>query len=154
MEPREAAELLALMRGTWPRLAPDEVADRLWLEDLIRCDKACALEAFRGLRDHEPRTPSWASFRDAYEAQRRRKSFDRPALTAAADEPPTAEQRARVHDLVADLTTMIATKKRALDGKPTSRPATKSATGGIDPLVPMASYGDVYGDDPGAAPSA
>lgn len=117
MQPREAAELLALMRGTWPRLAPDEVADRLWLEDLMRCDHAAALDTFRGLRDFVDKTPTWATFRESYQAALRRRGFDRPALNAPDWDPPTEEQKERVHELVSDLKEMIRDKKRILDGK-------------------------------------
>lgn len=119
MDVREAAELLALMRGTWPRLAPDEVADRLWLEDLMRCDKAVALDTFRGLRDHVDKTPTWATFRESYTAAIRRRSPAVNALEAGSWEPPTEEQKARVHEIVGELKAMIREKKRILDGKAT-----------------------------------
>ncbi len=112
MEPRDAAEMLALMRGTWPRLAPDEVADRLWLEDLCRCDKTAALDAFRGLRDHYDKTPSWSVFREAYQSAVRRKGFDRPALNEADWEPPTAEERARVRALCEELAAKLSVGTR------------------------------------------
>ena len=116
MEPREAAELLALMRGTWPRLAPDEVADRLWLEDLMRCDKACALEAFRGLRDSYDKTPAWSVFRECYQAQVRRKGLSQPAISGPGWVPPTDEERARVAAICADLA-----KKLSVNGRRAGR---------------------------------
>jgi hypothetical protein len=72
MEPREAAELLALMRGSWPNFAQDEVADRLWLEDLVGLlDAKSAFTTFRWLRDHEDFPPSWAQFRERYDVDER-----------------------------------------------------------------------------------
>lgn len=149
MQPREAAELLALMRGTWPRLAPDEVADRLWLEDLMRCEKSAALEAFRGLRDFNDKTPSWSVFRESYQAQVRRQGLDRAAIGAPDWEPPTEEQKARVHAVVADLKAMIREKKRILDGKaaPTKAVPHRGA-GTFDALAPMLTYTEVYEQEP------
>lgn len=107
----EAAQLLQLMRGTWPRLAPDEVADRLWLEDLAALDAKPAMEAFRSLRESEPRTPSWALFVEAYRAQARR--FEPRAIAAPADEwePPSEESKRRVHEMMNDLSAMLTGRK-------------------------------------------
>lgn len=93
MTPRQAGELLTLMRGTWPRLAPDEVANQLWLNDLTRCDSAPALDAFRGLRDHTDRAPSWATFREAYNSALRRHQPHQPAIEAA---PPDPDKLAKI----------------------------------------------------------
>lgn len=80
MTTTEAAELLTLLRASWPRLAQDEVADRLWLEDLMRLDHDDALKAFRLLRDTSETTPSWAHFLRAYERGRPNR-WDRLAVT-------------------------------------------------------------------------
>lgn len=107
----EAAQLLQLMRGTWPRLAPDEIADRLWLEDLSKLEAKPAMEAFRSLRDSEPRTPSWALFREAYGAQDRR--FAPREIEAPDDDwvKPTEEDRRRVHALVNELAAKLTGRK-------------------------------------------
>lgn len=103
MIPAEAAELLALMRGTWPRLAPDEVADRLWLEDLMRCDREIALIAFRGLRDSCEHAPAWAKFKESYTAALLQHTPGRRAISEEEWTPPTVEQRERIHRLVSGL---------------------------------------------------
>src|SRR3954469_3815362 len=100
----EAAELLALMRGTWPRLAPDEIADRLWLEDLMGCDRRAGLEAFRTLRASRDHVPSWAVFAEACQMHTRRLAPPTRELEAPSVVPSEAE-RQRVHELVAGLKT-------------------------------------------------
>jgi hypothetical protein len=77
----EAGELLLLMQGTWPRLANDEIAAQLWINDLTeRCHRKIALDAFRGLRDSLDRAPTWATFWEAYRDAAQRYSNDRPEL--------------------------------------------------------------------------
>lgn len=121
MEPREAAELLALMRGTWPRLAQDEIADRMWLEDLIRCDRKCALEAFRGLRDSLDRAPTWSMFLESYRAQLRRKGLGFPAIESATVPSPTDEEKARVRAVCEELARKLSINGRRAGGKVRSR---------------------------------
>lgn len=81
MTPTEAGELLVLMQATWPRLAPDDVSSRLWVQDLTeRCHRKIALEAFRGLRDSLDRAPTWALFWESYRDAAKRYQNDRPEL--------------------------------------------------------------------------
>lgn len=143
MGPREAAELLALMRGTWPRLAPDEVANQLWLDDLVRLDSKPAVEAFRRLRNSEDRAPAWALFREAYQAQVRRFEPIRHELEAPDIPPPTEAEKARVHDLVVGLKDKLTKMPRQgkLQPRGPSRPSSD-----FDPFTPMLSYDEVYGE--------
>lgn len=113
MTPQEAGELLVLMQGSWPRLASDAVAARLWTEDLMRCDKACALEAFRMVRDFSDKTPSWSTFLESYRASVRRRGLERPALNEADYVPPTEADKERVRALVADLSVKLAAPGRS-----------------------------------------
>jgi hypothetical protein len=96
MTPEQAAQVLTLMRGTWPRLAPDEVADRLWLEDLMGLEQAIAIDTFRSLRDTETNTPSWATFRAAYTNQAKSGKHRPPALPEAETIKPDPERLAEL----------------------------------------------------------
>lgn len=143
MEPREAAELIALMRGTWPKFAPDEVADRLWLEDLSELDAELAHSIWRKLRDTEEFAPSWALFRAAY--------YDRAQATSRfrAIEPPStprsglswSESQAKRAEIVA------AQREARVQERIASRherTETERSMPGVDPLAPMLTYAEVY----------
>ena len=140
MDPRNAAEILAYLRATWPRLAQDEVADRLWLEDLSGLGYETALKAFRYLRDNEKHTPSWAVFIEAYNAKIP-STFDR-AIDAPKLPPPTEEQKETVHELVHALKEHLSRRGTELD-RPFRRPDPRPSSG-FDPLTPMLSYDEVY----------
>lgn len=94
------------MRGTWPKIATDEIANRLWLDDLVKLDSRLALETFRNMRDDwaEARVPSWANFLATYR-QKAKVYADRPgrALGEGTYQQPTETDKARVRTLVADL---------------------------------------------------
>lgn len=142
MEPREAAELLALMRGSWPRLAPDEVADRLWLEDLLPLDRDLAHKVWRRLRDQEQHTPSWALFRDVYEDRAQvgvlsRIAIEGPKSTMSYQEVMASREAIKARQREGRVQSMIAER--------TTRPP--DAPGADhDPLTPMLGYDEVYGE--------
>lgn len=147
MEPREAAEVLALMRGTWPRLALDEVANQLWLDDLVKLERREAIEAFRSLRDTQDRAPSWALFRDAYGAQRARYAPRREAIAAPARVAPTDEQRERIGTVVAELKDKLTTEPKVKNRHIGVRPKMPEPSGEFDPLTPMLTYDEVYAEE-------
>lgn len=109
MTPNEAGELLLLLQATWPRLAADDVAARLWVQDLTNCDRESAMAAFRGLRDSLDRAPSWATFKEAYVAVRLQHTPGRRAISEEEWTPPTVEQRERIHRLVSGLAAKLST---------------------------------------------
>ncbi len=146
MQPREAAELLTLMRGTWPTLARDEVANQLWLDDLVQLEQRSAVEAFRSLRNTQERAPAWALFREAYAAQARRFEPRRDEIEAPPEPRPTDEQKQAVHDLVHALKDHLTGRKKVLDPKPLARFDRQHS--GFDALDPMLTYEELYEGDP------
>jgi len=144
--PIEAAELLALMRATWPRLAQDEVADRLWLEDLVELDAEVAHKVWRRLRDREQRTPSWALFKETYD-DRSQVGSHHPELEGPRPKPITKEHYQKI---VAEREAALEARReeRVMDRihnrapyPPVLRP------GGFDATIPALTYDEVYDED-------
>lgn len=109
MTPREAGELLTMMKATWSRLAADEVAAQLWVDDLLGLDRDLAYTTFRLLRGGLDRQPTWAEFRGTYKQQ-----VERPRAVKALEVPPRSpEDVARIHQLVHDLKAKLSLRKGA-----------------------------------------
>lgn len=152
MEAREAAEILALMRGSWPNLAQDEVADRLWLEDLMGCDVEPALKTFRWLRDHVEFAPTWAVFRERYFVAARPSIKEQIALEPP--KPPTSSMTWTKVRASRDAIRERQREERVME-RIKNRPPFPAATkhSGLDPLTPMLTYEEVYESEPLPQPS-
>jgi hypothetical protein len=87
MQSQEAGQLLVLMQATWPKIAADDVAARLWVEDLMGLDAAVAYTTF-------------AEFREAYLAVYVRNPPERPAIEAEQWVPPTPEKVESVRGMI------------------------------------------------------
>jgi hypothetical protein len=100
MQSQEAGQLLVLMQATWPKIAADDVAARLWVEDLMGLDAAVAYTTFRELRAACKYSPSFAEFREAYLAVYVRNPPERPAIEAEQWVPPTPEKVESVRGMI------------------------------------------------------
>ena len=65
MEPDQAAEMLTVMRGYWPRFARDDVTTTLWLGQLVKCRADIAGTALAQLTSELDEPPSVAQWQEA-----------------------------------------------------------------------------------------
>lgn len=140
MTPTEAGELLILMQASWPKLAPDDVGARLWVEDLCECDADSALKTFRWLRDHEQFPPSWAAFLERYRVEARPSISEQIAIEG----PPVPVRRGNGTYEAAKAAQREARVMERIENRPHHpQPMVEH----FDALTPMLSYEEVYDEE-------